>query len=267
MSNEYWYGNKQAVVSWDQITCSWKGTDYSYNTLVVMNKVFEFWYRARNAFSDRQSYIDAELHKAGTEGFSKFHNDLQTLFNDFENDRYIGRNYDDREEYDGTRPGALFSPNRVDVPIPIINFAKMIERPLSRLGGYCVEFYNHVKDLDEAFRRREWPDIKTILGEVHDLSGTAQNLIWIYPKHEQFIGKASSYSGALSTLHGLLTAIVDIKHFDDVPPRLMGLVANSVPVLGAYYGAMVELIPKAEEWFTGVISDYCQRIDAAARAK
>ena len=83
---------------------------------------------------------------------------------------------------------------------------------------------------------------------------------------------ATTFADALANIHSGVTSYVNARQrrFPQGQAAAIGVLRTAVgfvPVLGSYYGAMVDLIPTLSAWFTDLIRQRVDRIDRAAAGR
>ena len=273
----YWAGNQIAHLERNDISANWGNGDYSGTRIAFVNKVFQFWYDARQNIrlcsdAKHKQSMTRELEDAGRTGWGIGRND--DLEEAFEHITRNGGSWTDnytKNYYGGQnkvfRPGGL-----VTAPGSVVAFANAVDKKFAVL----IKAMNNYKDQTQTIDRqlaasiRNWNLIGIALTHVKDFGEKAQPFLWAKPKIESYVGKITSFADALGNIHSGLTTYNNALRagFPQGEAQVLGAMHTAVsfvPVLGQYYGGMVAMIPNLKNWFEGLIQERIRRIERAAR--
>jgi hypothetical protein len=274
--NDYWEGKVRAHLDRSDVTADWGSGDNSGDRIAFANRVFQFWYDARANIDDcdnstQQSQMTAELEKCGYTGSGIGIDDLNEAFDYYQS---TGGEWSDDTEtwnyYGG--PKKLFHSNMLisDVPVPFVHFADAVDDRLEIVRDAIKDFDAQTQVIDiqmEGSTTTDWERIGTALSSVSTWGERVKPFLWARPRLEDAFGKVATFAGALKNIQdGMNTYVRSRRNFTHEEALLIGGLRTAVsfiPVLGSYYGGMVDLIPTLAEWMTNLVEDRIRRIDRA----
>ena len=274
---DYWTGARLAHLEARDISAPWGRGSFCVQRIAFANELFQFWYDARRniaACSDSQhrTAMTRELEDAGKTGAGFFTiDDLEEAFQHIHSQG--GRWTDDTASltYCGNpnqvfRQGGLIN----DMPKPFVKFAQAVDSKFQELRNAIHNFDEQTRIIDQqlASSRTDWDQINRALTQVKDWGERAKPFLWARPRAARAVGTTVSFANALSNIHSGVSTYVAAQraHFPQGQAAAIGVLRTAVgfiPVLGAYYGGMVDLIPALHTWFTNLIEQRVQRIDRA----
>jgi hypothetical protein len=279
--NDYWTGTGLAHLDATHISAPWGRGSYCDQRISFANELFQFWYNARRNIAactdhSHQTAMTRELVDAGKSGAGFFSiDDLEEAFEHIHS--HGGRWTDDTASltYFGNpnqvfRQGGLIN----DMPKPFVKFAQAVDRKFQALRSAMNNFDQQTQIIEPqlASSRPDWDRIGTALTQVSEWGERAKPFLWARPRAARVVGTTASFASALSNIHsGASTyAAARSAHFPHGPAVAIGVLRTAVgfiPVLGAYYGGMVDLIPSLRTWFTNLVEQRVQRIDRAINGR
>lgn len=279
--NDYWTGARLAHLEARDISAPWGRGSYCVQRISFANELFQFWYDARRniaACSDfgHQTAMTRELEDAGESGAGIITiDDLKEAFEHIHSQG--GRWTDDTASltYFGNpnqvfRQGGLIN----DMPKPFVKFAQAVDSKFQVLRSAMNNFDQQTQIIAQQLTssRTDWDQIGTALTQVSEWGERTKPFLWARPRAASVVGTTASFASALSNIHsGASTyAAARSAHFPQGPAVAIGVLRTAVgfiPVLGTYYGGMVDLIPSLRTWFTNLVEQRVQRIDRAASGR
>ncbi|MFT5527625.1 MAG: hypothetical protein ACI9G1_004211 [Pirellulaceae bacterium] len=277
--NDYWEGNVRARLERADVTADWGSGTNSGSRIGFANRVFQFWYDARQNIdacgdSTQQAQMTKELEKCGYTGAGLGIDDLNEAFNYYESQGGVWSDNTESWNYYGG-PKKLFHDKMLisDVPVPFVSFANAVDERLELVRDAIKNFDQQTQTIDiqiEGSTTTDWDRVGSALSEVATWGERIKPFLWARPRLEDVVGKTASFASALGNIHGGLTTYVSAtRHFSQREALLIGGLKTAVsfiPVLGSYYGGMVDLIPTLAEWMTNLVEDRIRRIDRASYA-
>ncbi len=285
MPNEYWSGTREAHLDREHITARWAQGDYSSRRIDFANQIFHFWWLARQGIAactdlTEREAMTRELEDAGRTGWGVGIDDLEEAFNHLHAAGGIWTN----ETQVGHYAGGTNKFCTVDVrnmPIPFVAFANAVDSKMTIVRNALSHYHNAASLIDTQLHtgHPDWNQIYHALCEIKDFAVGVGPFLWARPRPP---GGAyapphlASERSATVSFAGALTRIVSgvmsyrtarDSHFPAGQAAAIGFLRTAVafvPVMGGYYGAMVELIPTLRTAFTNMTDEYIRRIDRAA---
>lgn len=280
MSNAYWTGTTLAHLASSDISAPWGRGNRYLTRIDFANHVFQFWHDARRSIaacrdSAHQTAMTAELEDAGRTGSGLFIDDLEEAFEHLHANS--GRWTDDTtsSSYSGG-PDQVFRrgghiPN---LPRPLVNFADAVDDKFQEFCDGAPNFGRQSQIILQQLRSSSpnWEQVGNALSQIDDWGTRVKPLLWAQPNVSRAVGSATTYAGALSNIHTGLTAYVTARRagFPEGPAAAFSVLRTAVgyvPILGSYYGAMVDLLPALRTWYTNLIAQRVRDIDRAAHGR
>jgi len=276
---DYWAGNRLAHLERTDISAGWGSGSHSGTRIVFVNEVFQFWHDARQNI---RSCLDAthkqamtrELEDAGRTGWGVgLNDDLEEAFQHITNNR--GRWTDNyTTNYFGGQNKVFRRGGLVEAPGSVVTFANAVDGKFATLRSAMNDFNQQTQTLDRQLTtsRTDWDTIGTALTQVKNWGERAKPFLWARPRVQARVGTAVSFTNALGNIHSGLTTYTSARRagFPQGPAAAIGVLRTAVsyvPVLGNYYGGMVDLIPNLRTWFSNLIEQRIRRIDRASRGR
>lgn len=280
MTTAYWNGTREAHLEANQISARWGHGDWCGDRIRFANEIFHFWFAARQAInactnSAQRQAMTRELEDAGTAGTGFGIDDLEEAFDHM--DHQGGRWTAEAGSYSYCggankvfRSGGIIN----DLPKPFKTFADAVDAKFQSVRNATRHFDEATQSIDRqlASRQPDWDQIATALGQIKDWGERAEPFLWTRPRTAAAVRTTVSFADALGNIHAGATSYVQARqaHFPHgVAAAIGGLrtTVGFVPVLGTYYGAMVDLIPTLHTWYTNLIQQRVDRIDRASSGR
>jgi len=280
MTTAYWTGTREAHLEASQISASWGRGDWCGDRIRFANDIFHFWYVARQSINactnsaHRQS-MTIELESAGTAGAGFGIDDLNEAFEHM--DHHGGRWTEDAGSYSYFGgPNKVFRSGGIinNLPKPFKTFADAVDGKFQKVRNAIRHFDEATQTIDRqlATRLPDWDQIATALGQIKEWGEQAEPFLWARPRAAAVVSTTVAFADALGNIHSGATAYVQARqaHFPRGAAAAIGLLRTAVgfvPVLGTYYGGMVDLIPTLHNWYTSLIQQRVARIDRACSGR
>lgn len=280
---DYWTGARLAHLEASDISAPWGSGSLYLQRIAFANELFQFWYDARRniaACSDLQhrTAMTRELENAGKSGaglLPRSIDDLEEAFQHIHSQRGRWTDNTGSMTYFGNpnqvfRQGGLIN----DMPKPFVNFAQAVDEKFQALHNAIRNFDQQTQIIDQqlASSRTDWDRVGAALTQIKDWGERAKPFLWARPRATRVVGTTVSFTNALSNIHSGVNTYVAAQraHFPQGQAAVIGVLRTAVgfiPVLGAYYGGMVDLIPALHTWFTNLIEQRVQHIDRAVSGR
>jgi hypothetical protein len=210
-----------------------------------------------------------ELEDAGRTGFGFGIDDLEEAFQHIHNNS--GRWTQDTSSmtYFGGpnkvfRRGGLIS----DMPKPFVEFARAVDSKFEVVRNGINNFDQRTQGIQTQLssHNTNWAEIGTALTEVKSWGERVKPFLWARPRASRAMATTVSFADALGNIHSGLTTYTNARqaNFPQGAAAAIGALRTAVgfvPVLGNYYGGMVDLIPNLSTWYTNLIRERVESID------
>lgn len=299
-SNRYWDGTAHAVLTRETVSARWGSGSHSSTRIDAANRAFCIWYHARKTIAattdaPHVQQMRQSLEDCATEGWGSGVSDLQEALNHLaeNNDRWTD---DNTETYFGGNGKAYNHGLISDMPEGCTNFLDAVDEKLPELQRIMQDYQARCQALERmrpspTQRPSDWEQIKTNLDAIKTTADRAKPLLWLGPavvhaavpstsarsaarRIEAFAdGATPRVEGALKFLdvvgniHDALTVYVDASRAMGGDRRAgvafaaLTYAMTFVPVLGGFYGAIVQKIPGLITNWRTFMTSYTRRFD------
>jgi len=282
-ANEYWAGNRQAVLTRNQIDAAWgaPGVEHSGGSIGCANRAFEIYFRAHQQISqcqdaDHTRVMMDSLHSAGREGWgihwpgSDHPDDLEEAFQHIANNNGRWR-CNNTSIYMGG-PNKAYQRNLIRAPTSTVSFLRAVDRNMATLRSVLSSYGSQVQTLNQARQRNQWQAVGSALTNIKNGAQRAKPFLWMAPAAERVAGRTVTFARVLSNLHAGLTTYGQASGsgLDTSTSAALGAMQTAVrfvPVLGSFYGHAIAMIPGLHRWFQQLVQDHVREIDRAANAR
>ena len=285
---DYWEGRAQAVLDLADVDADWAQADsYTLWPLSLLNKAFELFYLARQNINlcpdgGQAKRMMKELEEAANAGWGVGDaDDLKEAFHHLA--KHQGRWKSNKvDTYFGGDAGDLFDYPSVDAPVAAVEFVEEAERKIRGLQKALSNYEQRSADLEQAtgsYARRDWDweGIGKALKELEKKGKEADKLMWwAPPKVKGRFGQVVGFVETLEQIHDGATYAADVymkwkrnpnDAYVQVAVDAASKALSYVPVLGSFYGKAIYLVIGLEDWFSGIIQQRVDRLDAAAAGR
>ncbi len=278
MSNDYWFGNKQASLTREQIEASWGHGDHSGARIQFVNKAFEIFYRARRNIQsirvcgdyELAARMESDLEDAATEGWSLFGvGDLEAAFEHLVKNG--GRWTDEDTGYYYGGESKVFPHGFVKAPISAVNFMNAVDKRIQIMSNIAQQHESQTDLAVGAAETEQWTRLDQVLDTIAKLAEKVEPVLWIgelegapvwLSKTRKFTEAVTAINDALSFYRAGIGA--GFRPGTAAPIAALRGALNYLPVLGSYYGMALDLVPRLRGWFRGVMEGRHRRLELAA---
>ncbi|MGD9561563.1 MAG: hypothetical protein AB7F88_04670 [Pyrinomonadaceae bacterium] len=293
-NNQYWNGTAHAKLAPADITASWGSGDHSLIRIDAANRAFCIYYWAKKTLIDSagDSHWNAmysALNDCATSGSGVGADDLQEALDHIDSNG--GRWSDDETtSYFGGNGKSYKRPLIQDMPVACANFLSAVDDKLPALQTALREYQEKCQALERLRLTPEsttnWEQIKTAIDAVKNSAQAAKPLMWLVPaavqanvprlttgpaaaRIEAFsqagtarISQAISFLDTIGNIHDGLTVYVDATTAFRGDRRAglafaaLSYALTFVPILGTFYGTIVQKIPGLVTSWTEFMADY-----------
>jgi len=268
-SNKYWTAYAQAYIpNLDWVSASWGSGNYAANKLRLINAAFEIYYLSRKSINKcddatQRTEMLKELEDAACAGWGSGVRDLDDAFEHWLEpgkwtDEHTASYY---YSLGGTHvfghasqslvPGGHFSGNGnsiQDGPEAGVNFLTAMDKKMKTLKGSLGGYYEAVALLARAWKEQDWKSVMDAFNKAARYGQASRPLLWFIPSEVKAAGgTVFKFGGALVKIHSFAGNYSSARRiFDDKTSIAFAALceaAKAVPVLGAFYSAMIEGIP------------------------
>jgi len=280
MSNPYWNATKQAKLELKDVSASWAapGKSHSLTRTHVCNRAFEIYYKAKKIIADcpnvqQTTAMDKELSNAATAGWGVGIDDLEEAFEHLHKNNGKWTDNKTTNYYGGPNK----SINRMlvtEVPVSIVNFLTEVDKGMQKVASATREYNLQLPQFKRASDADDWTKLKDYVDKAKSAAEKVHPWMWTDPiavQRDPMITKIGgwtkttiSFLDVTSKIHDSLTMYTKAQSagFD---ARSAGALAalkvacDCVPVLGSFYGKMVEMIPGLAVNWRNFIEDYTRK--------
>lgn len=292
--NQYWNGTAHAVLSQSNISASWGTGDHCMTRIDAANRAFCIYYWAKRTLVDSVTdshwgAMNTALNECATVGWGTGVDDLQEALDHIDSN---GGRWTDgsTQTYFGGRGKSYARGLISDMPVSCSNFLTAVDDKLPRLRTTLDEYQTRCQVLERLRLSEEsstdWEQIKTAIDAIKTSAEAAKPLMWLVPaavqasvprlsvgapaaRIEAFssaganrLSQTISFLDTVGNIHDALTVYVDAtRAFGG--DRRMGLAFASlsyamtfVPVLGTFYGTIIQKIPGLVTSWTEFMEEY-----------
>lgn len=268
MSNSYLYGREQAILTADDVDAKWQKSEP--RALYFLNLSFELYYNAYNAVeATGDDAMRRSLQKAVNTGrwkvFNVFAGDITSLSEGFDHlEKNNGRWKDENVWSYNPGPSDIGGPAHADVPLCAANFLGAVNDALEELRNALDGFAQGLGKLKGGQDESDWKRVGEGLEAVEKWGGRAKPLLWVAPETLNKYGdRLLEWNGRILKVHGLANKFMIAAASNDPVPELLlaGLseVVSYAPMMGGFYGKIIEEIPGMARHWTEFMDDYWAR--------
>ncbi len=290
MTNKYWNGDEHAVIT--------AGMDMTEWNRDVANRAFCIWYHGQqtlyeNIGSPHWTEMYKSMRDCGKTGWGMGVQDLDDAFKHIESNNGAFIDLDAKNYYGGS--GKAYNNGIIKTVTSCANFLSAVDDKLPKLQIAMKEYQSKCQALNTlklSKQESSWAQVKTNIDLVKKSADRVKSLLWLMPGTiETFvpakystninirniedladsassrINKSVKFLDVLGNVHDSLTVYVEATEAFDGDER-MGLCFAALsysmtflPVLGGFYGAMIQKIPGLVKNWKSFMADYTYRID------
>lgn len=280
MANEnfYWTGASCITLKRDMIhkKCKWAYGNFSGNQIAFVNLAFRTFFNARRnimKYGDpvHRKDMTEHLEDIATTGSGWGVNDMKEACEHVygnENDQYCWTdNTTESASFDGWTQGQHVIPSvSAAFPESIVNFVRSMNGELKKIDlSFLTKTFPDVDKVINAFQRDKYDGVVEVVKEVHKQVKNVGKFLWLVPDKQKLtfgkVAKAFSYTSTLTTFNNALSTMQKYKSAGFNSKTSAAFVAlqealGCVPVLGGFYGKMVDQLP---DFFTQIKNGFASR--------
>lgn len=266
VSNAYLYGRQQAILRPDDVDAKWKSES---RALEFLNLSFELYYNAYNAVeATGDNAMRSSLRKAVNTGnwtVVTGWGRLDKLSEGFDHLEKNNGRWTDEEVWNyNAGPGEIGGPVFATVPLCAANFLGAVNDAIEKLRDALGNFAQGLGKIKEGKDDSNWKKVGDGLEAVEKWGGRAKPLLWVAPETLSKYGDTLlEWDGRILKVHGLASKLMVAAASNQPVPELLlvglGEVVSYAPLIGGFYGKIVEEIPAMARHWTEFMDDYWAR--------
>lgn len=279
MSNQYIYGNTQAVLTMDKVDASWKSDPQAPKILAFLNYCFEFYYKAYNAAdaaldSSSDDMCSSLLHAANAGAWGAYVPTMSGIFGKIDslsqgfdlldkNSRwnesegvvtYLGG----ADQFGGMRFALTLS------PWSAYNFGNAVNKVNGQLRGYVGNFLQEATKVQESADDSNWKKLGEALEKIERYHGYIKPLLWLAPKElTEHVEELSTWNENILKVHGKASQVMALNGTNQPGATVLftalAAVVKGVPIIGSIYSQMLKELPGFCVQWTSFWDDYYAR--------
>lgn len=300
-NNQYWNGERHAVLTRHNVSARWGSGSHSGIRIDAANRAFCIWYHAQQTLAESAgqphwTQMYRSLTDCAEQGWGLGVSDLREALHHI--DRNNGRWTDDNTKTYFGGEGKSYRRSLInDMPEACANFLAAVDDKLPEVRTTLQEYQSRCQALQQfrpgpAQSSSDWERIKSNIDAIKTSAERAKPLLWLVPaavtatvplttsglsaraRVEAFadgatsqVSRAISFLDVVGNIHDSMTVYVQATQALGGDRRAgMAFAALSyamtfVPVLGTFYGTIVQKIPGLITSWREFIRDYTRRFD------
>ena len=299
-NNQYWNGATHAVLVRERVSAKWANGNHSATRIDAANRAFCIWHYARRTLRDSPTQPHRDkmyrtLTECAKEGWGKGVSDLQETLDHMDRNNGHWSDANTKQYFGGN--GRSYQRALIELPEGCANFLAAVDKKLPEMRKVMEEYQSCCQALQAlkpspAQSTSDWERIKSNIDAIKTAAERAQSLLWLGPavvnatvprtpsglraaqRIEAFadtasphVEKAVGYVEVVGSIHDAMTVYADATQALNGDRRAglafaaLSFAMTYVPVLGGFYGTIVQKIPGLINNWREFIGDYTQRFD------